>query len=70
MIEIAIKTEFIKLDQFMKFADMVYTGGDAKGFINDGEVKVNGEVCTMRGKKLYEGDTVEFNSDTFKVVKE
>ena len=70
MIEIAIKTEFIKLDQFMKFADMVYTGGDAKGFINDGEVKVNGEVCTMRGKKLHEGDVVEFNGDKFKVVKE
>lgn len=70
MIEITIKTEFIKLDQFMKFADMVYTGGDAKGFINDGEVKVNGEVCTMRGKKLHEGDVVEFNGDKFKVVKE
>lgn len=70
MIEIAIKTEFIKLDQFMKFAGMVYTGGDAKGFINDGEVKVNGEVCTMRGKKLHENDIVEFNGETFKVVKE
>lgn len=54
----------------MKFAGMVYTGGDAKGFINDGEVKVNGEVCTMRGKKLHENDIVEFNGETFKVVKE
>ncbi len=70
MIEILIKTEFIKLDQFMKFADMVYTGGDAKGFINDGEVKVNDEVCTMRGKKLHTGDIVEFNGEQFKVVKE
>lgn len=70
MIEIAINTEFIKLDQFMKFADMVYTGGDAKGFIQDGEVKVNGEVCTMRGKKLREGDVVSFNGDDFVVVRE
>lgn len=70
MIEIVINTEFIKLDQFMKFADMVYTGGDAKGFIQDGEVKVNGEVCTMRGKKLHRGDVVSFNGDDFLVVRE
>ncbi|MBR5521312.1 MAG: S4 domain-containing protein YaaA [Oscillospiraceae bacterium] len=70
MIEIAIRTEFIKLDQFMKFADMVYTGGDAKGFIQDGEVKVNGEVCTQRGKKLRRGDVVSFNGDDFIVVTE
>lgn len=70
MIEIKINTEFIKLDQFMKFADMVYTGGDAKGFIQDGSVKVNGEVCTMRGKKLHDGDIVSFNGEDFKVVKE
>ncbi|MBQ3586966.1 MAG: S4 domain-containing protein YaaA [Oscillospiraceae bacterium] len=70
MIEIAINTEFIKLDQFMKFADMVYTGGDAKGFIQDGEVKVNGEVCTQRGKKLRAGDVVSFNGDDFVVVNE
>lgn len=70
MIEIAINTEFIKLDQFMKFADMVYTGGDAKGFIQDGEVKVNGEVCTQRGKKLRVGDVVSFNGDDFIVVAE
>ncbi|MBQ8603421.1 MAG: S4 domain-containing protein YaaA [Oscillospiraceae bacterium] len=70
MIEIAISTEFIKLDQFMKFADMVYTGGDAKGFIQDGEVKVNGEVCTQRGKKLRVGDVVSFNGDDFIVVAE
>ena len=68
MIEIAINTEFIKLDQFMKFAGMVYTGGDAKGFIQDGEVKVNGEVCTQRGKKLRAGDVISFNGDDFVVV--
>ena len=54
----------------MKFADMVYTGGDAKGFIQDGEVKVNGEVCTQRGKKLRAGDVVSFNGDDFVVVTE
>ena len=70
MIEIAINTEFIKLDQFMKFAGMVYTGGDAKGFIQDGEVKVNGEVCTQRGKKLRAGDVISFNGDDFVVVNE
>ncbi len=70
MIEIAINTEFIKLDQFMKFAGMVYTGGDAKGFVQDGEVKVNGEVCTQRGKKLRAGDVVSFNGDDFLVVNE
>ncbi|MBE6865991.1 MAG: RNA-binding S4 domain-containing protein [Oscillospiraceae bacterium] len=70
MIEIAITTEFIKLDQFLKFAGCVYTGGDAKGFIQDGYVKVNGEVCTMRGKKLVPGDTVNFNEEDFIVVRE
>ncbi len=70
MIEIAIRTEFIKLDQFLKFAGCVYTGGDAKGFIQDGYVKVNGEVCTMRGKKLVPGDTVHFNEEDFVVVRE
>lgn len=70
MEEIKIKTEFIKLDQFLKFANLVYTGGDAKGFIQDGQVLVNGEVCTMRGKKLRDGDTVTFNGESFKVVGE
>ena len=69
MIEIAITTEFIKLDQFLKFAGCVYTGGDAKGFIQDGYVKVNGEVCTMRGKKLVPGDTVYFNEEECIVVR-
>ena len=70
MIEIAIRTDYIKLDQFLKFAGCVYTGGDAKGFIQDGYVKVNGEVCTMRGKKLVPGDTVNFNEEDFVVVRE
>ena len=70
MIDIKINTEFIKLDAFMKFAGMVYTGGDAKGFVQDGSVKVNGEVCTMRGKYLHPGDVVSFNGDDFRVVRE
>ena len=69
MTDIAINTEFIKLDAFMKFAGLVYTGGDAKGFIQEGSVKVNGEVCTMRGKKLRPGDVVEFDGDAFRVVR-
>ena len=70
MEEITIRTEFIKLDRFLKFAILVYTGGDAKGFIQEGSVKVNGEVCTMRGKKLRDGDIVTFNGEDFKVVRE
>ena len=70
MIDIKISTEFIKLDAFMKFSGMVYTGGDAKGFVQDGSVKVNGEVCKMRGKKLRPGDVVSFNGDDFRVVRE
>ena len=68
MEEITIRTEYIKLDRFLKFANLVYTGGDAKGFIQEGSVKVNGEVCTMRGKKLRDGDIVTFNGEDFKVV--
>ena len=57
--KITITTEFIKLDAFMKFTNVVMTGGEAKMLIQDGAVKVNGEVCTMRGKKLRPGDVVE-----------
>ncbi len=55
---IEIKTEFIRLDALLKFASAVESGGAAKLLIQDGQVKVNGETCTQRGKKLYEGDTV------------
>lgn len=57
-IEITIKTPFIKLEQLMKLARLTDTGGFAKQIIQDGRVKVNGEVCTMRGKKIRNGDTV------------
>ena len=58
--KISIKEDFIRLDSAMKLANLVSTGGHAKIVIQDGEVKVNGEVCTMRGKKLRKGDTAEF----------
>lgn len=54
--EIFIDTDFIRLDSALKLADAVQSGGHAKVVIQDGEVKVNGEVCTMRGKKLRDGD--------------
>ncbi|MCT4633323.1 MAG: RNA-binding S4 domain-containing protein [Firmicutes bacterium] len=56
--EVKIKSEFIKLDQFLKFSGFVDTGGIAKAIIQDGLVEVNGEVTTQRGKKLRAGDEV------------
>ena len=58
--EITIKDDFIKLGQALKLAGLVGSGVDAKFVIQDGLVKVNGEVETQRGKKLYPGDTFEF----------
>ena len=57
---ITITTEFIKLQDLLKFANLVETGGEAKERIQGGEVRVNGEVCTMRGKKIRPGDVVRF----------
>lgn len=59
--EIKINTPFIKLDQLIKFAGISQTGGDAKYAITEGFVQLNGEVCTMRGKKIYPGDKVEIS---------
>ncbi len=61
---ITIKDEFIKLGQAMKLAGMVDAGVEAKFVIQDGEVSVNGEVCTQRGKKLYDGDQFSYHGDT------
>ncbi|MBR7131939.1 MAG: RNA-binding S4 domain-containing protein [Clostridia bacterium] len=66
--EIRIKEDFIRLDSAMKLADLVVTGGHAKIVIQNGEVKVNGEVCTMRGKKLRSGDSVEFEDSGFVIL--
>jgi ribosome-associated protein len=57
---VKIETEYIKLDQLLKFSGAVSIGSEAKQFIADGKVKFNGEVCTMRGKKLRKGDSAEF----------
>ena len=64
-IPVSITTEYIKLQDAMKFANIVYSGGEAKTLIQEGEVLVNGEVCTMRGKKLYNGDRFTFNGETY-----
>ena len=60
---IQITTEFIKLDALLKFANVVMTGGEAKMIIQEGEVSVTGEVCTMRGKKIRPGDVVELGGE-------
>ena len=61
MEKIKISTDFIKLESLLKFAALCASGGEAKNVIADGLVKVNGEVCTMRGKKLRAGDRVSFD---------
>jgi ribosome-associated protein len=68
MIEISIDSEYIKLDQFLKLADLASTGGHAKFLIQEGKVLVNGEIELRRGKKLREGDLVEVDGQSIKVV--
>ena len=67
-IPVVISTEFIKLQDAMKYANIVYSGGEAKGLIQEGEVTVNGEVCTMRGKKLRPGDKFGFNGESYLIT--
>ena len=62
-----ISTPFIKLESALKLANAVYSGGEAKALIQEGNASVNGEVCTMRGKKLYPGDQVDFMGQSFKI---
>ena len=69
MEKIKIKTEFIKLEQLLKYASLTGTGGEAKYVIEEGMVKVDGEPCFMRGKKIREENTVEFNGIQIKVKK-
>lgn len=61
MEKIKIHTEYIKLDQLLKFSGLASTGTEAKALVLDGKVRVNGEVCLMRGKKIRQGDAVEFD---------
>ena len=65
---IQIKTEYIKLQDLLKFAGAVETGGDAKLIIQEGRVTVNGETCTMRGKKLRPGDRAAIDGELELVV--
>ena len=64
---IKIETEYIRLDSLLKLSGLVDTGGQAKVMIQNGEVSVNGEFCTMRGKKLRPGDTVSYGEKQFQV---
>ena len=69
-IPVTISTEYIKLESAMKLANIVPTGGSAKAEIQEGYVSVNGETCTMRGKKLYPGDKFSFEGETFVITNE
>ena len=66
--EVKITTEFIKLEGLLKFSGVAETGGEAKNIIQAGDVSVNGEVCTMRGKKLRPGDRVSLDGQEFEVT--
>lgn len=68
MENIEITTEYIKLQDLLKFAAAVQTGGEAKVVIQEGGVTVNGEVCTMRGRKIRPGDDVCFNGQDYAVI--
>lgn len=65
--QINIDSDFIRLDSLLKLCNAVMTGGHAKIVIQESEVKVNGEICTARGKKIRAGDTVEFNRVVYEV---
>lgn len=68
MKEIKINTEIIKLDSFLKWCGIASLGSEAKIYVLEEMVKVNGEVCTQRGKKLRSGDIVEFEGEEFKIL--
>ena len=69
MKKVNIGSDYIKLDQFLKLADIVMSGGEAKLLIMSEEIKVNGEIATQRGKKLRDGDIVEYMNKEFQVSK-
>lgn len=68
MKKITITTEFIKLDALLKFAGEALTGGEAKEMVQSGLVSVNGEICTMRGKKIRPGDRISVNGSELEVI--
>ncbi len=67
---IKINTEYIKLDSFLKYANVVSSGGEAKIIIKDGLIKVNNAVCRARGKKIYQKDFVEYDNVIYKISEE
>ena len=68
--QVKIKTEYIQLQSFLKFKGIAETGGQAKEFIQDGIIRVNGEVCTARGKKIRPGDVVTAFATDYKIINE
>lgn len=66
--QVQITTDFIRLDAALKLADAVQTGGYAKIVITEGEIKVNGEICTQRGRKLRKGDNFSFENTVYEIV--
>lgn len=66
---IELREDFIKLGQALKAAGLVESGAESKEVIIDGLVKVNGQICTQRGKKLYDGDSVQFDGEEIKIKK-
>ncbi|MDD5863912.1 MAG: RNA-binding S4 domain-containing protein [Firmicutes bacterium] len=66
-IPVEISTDYIKLQDAMKLANAAATGGEAKLLIQDGQVSVNGEICQMRGKKLYPGDWFAYQGQTYRI---
>lgn len=66
--EVKIQSEFIRLDDLLKYEGVVSTGGYAKFVIQGGEVRVNGDICLQRGKKLRPGDKIEYAGDAFQIV--
>ena len=68
--EVKITTDDIRLDAALKLSSAVSTGGQAKMVIQDNMVKVNGDVCTLRGKKLFDGDEFSFDGRFYKIIKE
>ena len=68
MNEIKIETDIIKLDSFLKWAGIAVLGSEAKFYIQNEDIKVNGEIETRRGKKLNKGDIIEFNNESYKIV--
>lgn len=68
MKDIKITTEYIKLGQLLKFSGTVSIGTEAAGLIAGGNIKVNGETCLMRGKKLYPGDIISVNGEEIRII--